>query len=179
MWKKSLNELGFGNLWISQNVVKEKYTLLKIKQRIFDQAKQNLLYEIQTSAKCTLYKHIIMNITLQFYLCKHIPAHYKKYITKLRLSSLDLEIERGRYNKIERSNRICQLCKNDVEDEYHFMLICPVFQDLRTKFIKLYYRQNPSFFKYIQLMCTHNSKDLINIGKYIYLAYRLRRSLLL
>ena len=48
--KKSLNALGFGYLWINY-VMDENYTLIKIKQCIYDQAKKNLLNEIQMSVK--------------------------------------------------------------------------------------------------------------------------------
>ena len=174
--RKSLNDLGFGNLWISQNVVNEKHTLSVIKQRIFDQARQTILNEIQTSSKCMLYKQVVDDISLKFYLSKNIPPHYKKSITKLRLLSLNLETERGRYYKIERNNRICKHRKIDIEDEYHFMLICPLFQEFRKKYIKIYYRRNPSVFKFIQLMRTENIKDLINIGKYIYISNKLKVS---
>jgi hypothetical protein len=34
-------------------------------------------------------------------------------------------IELGRHNKTDINNRICPLCKNGVEDEYHFIMLCP------------------------------------------------------
>ena len=45
-----------------------------------------------------------------------------------------LEIERGRYvNKLE-CDRVCSLC-NVVENEYHFVMICPIYQELRSEFL--------------------------------------------
>ena len=65
------------------------------------------------------------------------------------------------------------LCNKDVE--YHCMLVYPLFQDLRRKYIKLHFRRNYSAFKYIQLMKTiffkNPAKDVINIGKCICLTY--------
>ena len=67
---------------------------------------------------CFLYKHIIDKISLQHYLC--IPKKYVKYITILRLSSHSLPMETGRYQGINKVNRLFQFCKSDVEDEFHF-----------------------------------------------------------
>ena len=39
-----------------------------------------------------------------------------------------LAIEKGRHAKLERHRRICNMCNlGCVEDEYHFILICPKF----------------------------------------------------
>ena len=56
------------------------------------------------------------------------------------------------------------------------MLVYPLFQDLRRKYIKLHFTRNSSCFKYMQLKKTIKqkkkpAKDIINIGKCIYLTY--------
>ena len=55
----------------------------------------------------------------------------------------------------------------DIEDEYHFILICPTYRDIRKKFIKKYYWSNPSLYK-VQLLNVNNVRDLhvCNLGKY-------------
>ena len=64
---------------------------------------------------------------------------------------LDLKIETGRYNNTIRGNRKCDLCTlNEIEDEYHFLLVCPVLSNLRKKYIKNYYSRRPSVFKLLQ-----------------------------
>jgi hypothetical protein len=43
----------------------------------------------------------------------------------MRISDHALEIERGRYNKINREQRICRQCHlNAIEDEEHFFFHC-------------------------------------------------------
>ena len=86
--------------------------------------------------KCFLYKHIIDRISLQHYLKKCIPKKYVKYITMLRLSSHFLSMETGRYQGINTVNRLCQFCKSDVEDEFHFVLKCPLYDCFRKLYIK-------------------------------------------
>ena len=45
--KNNLQRLGFDDIWASQNVVNVKHFLARIKQRIFDQAKQDLLQNVK------------------------------------------------------------------------------------------------------------------------------------
>ena len=53
-------------------------------------------------------------------------------LTKIRGGSNRLRIESGRYQKIPRELRLCEVCTTgQVEDESHFMLECPLYDDFR------------------------------------------------
>lgn len=56
----------------------------------------------------------------------------RKIISTFRTSSHDLEIEKGRYNGTKSEDRICQVCKNSVEDELNFLLKCRSLKDVRS-----------------------------------------------
>ena len=57
-------------------------------------------------------------------------------MAKLRLSYHQLCIEPGRQRGLERAERKCVLCDlNDIEDEYHFVCICPVYYNLRRQYL--------------------------------------------
>ena len=73
-----------------------------------------------------------INNKLFLYSCK-IKTNYiiepfienRKLIVKMRISDHVLEIERGRYNKRNREQRICRQCHlNVIEDEEHFFFHC-------------------------------------------------------
>ena len=121
-----------------------------------------------------MYKYLVDNFCLQFYLEKSIPKLYKKCITKIRVSSHNLCIESGRHKNIPRDNRFCKTCTSTIEDEYHFILVCPVYKELRSTFLKKYYWGKPSMFKLIRLLSVNNVKELCNLGKYIFRALSLR-----
>ncbi|KAF7360730.1 Reverse transcriptase domain-containing protein [Mycena venus] len=60
----------------------------------------------------------------------HVPAH-RVALTRLLLSDHNLSVERLRYatryrRPIPREERLCRLCRRDVEDEVHAMLDCEV-----------------------------------------------------
>ena len=54
-------------------------------------------------------------------------------ITKFRVSDHTLEVETGRYKNIPRENRNCKICKDEIDDEYHFFLNCKQNLNLRNK----------------------------------------------
>ena len=99
-------------------------------------------------------------------------------MSQLRLSAHQLRIETGRYlqNRTDRAQRLCTLCdKSEVEDEYHFVIICPSYINLRQMYIHPYYFRKPSVFKFTQLMQNKKMSILKKLGKYIYEAFNLRK----
>ena len=55
---------------------------------------------------------------------------------------------------------------NDVEDEYYFILKCPIYTNLRLLYIKKYYWFKPFVFKIVQLLYEQKKiKDVCNICK--------------
>ena len=174
--KLLLDQLGLSYLW--NIATKRDYCI--IEQRFLDVQKQIILSNIQHSSKAVLYKYLIDNCALQSYLQKPIEYFYIKQITRMRLCSHNLNIERGRYSNIERHNRICTFCNlNEIEDEYHFILKCPLYNDIRSKYIKQYYFKKACVFKLVQLFSTDNVKDLRNLGKYILFSHKRRAELLM
>ena len=95
------------------------------------------------------------------------------------MSSHKLRIETGRYGqqRINRSERYCTICNtNDIEDEFHFVLICPAYNNLRKDLIKRYYVRKPSVSKFIEMMTSHNKNILSNLGNYISKAFIIRNT---
>ena len=56
---------------------------------------------------------------------------------------------------------------NDVEDEYHFILKCPFYTNLRLLYIKKYYCFKHPVFKLVQQLLVQNRKELCNTSKYL------------
>ena len=47
--------------------------------------------------------------------------------------SLNIDIETGRYEGLPENERICPVCENVVEDEFHVLCQCPLYTDLREE----------------------------------------------
>ena len=100
----------------------------------------------------------LLTIRLETYpLLKHdfIFEPYLDYIkekrfriamTRFRTSSHDLFIEKGRYLNIERNQRTCNMCTGHMI-EFHFLLSCPAYSELRQTYMKRYYCTWPTIRK--------------------------------
>ena len=101
--------------------------------------------------KSRSYRKFKSVIKLEPYLDTIENANLRKSLSKFRLSSNDLEIERGRYGKKSTppERRICKICNspNLIEDEYHFLMICPTLFILRNDFVTFVNSSNSNFKK--------------------------------
>lgn len=103
---------------------------------------------INNSPKCYIFWHLIDNFCMQSYLLILIYLKkFRRYITKYtcRSKSHSLAIESGRYKNIARNDRKCTFCYHkDIEDVFHFLLKCPLYNSFRSRYIKNYYVKKPS-----------------------------------
>ena len=79
----------------------------------------------------------IENYKCEDYLHQVTNTRHRIALTKLRLSNHKLAIETGRYSRPFKkpAERICPVCKIEMEDEYHFLNICPAYQEKRCSLL--------------------------------------------
>ena len=97
-------------------------------------------------------------------------------IAKSHTSAHSLEIERGRYAKPKTpvEKRICNVCDHKaVEDEFHFLIQCSLYQEERTKMYAIYNIEIGSINvlsdmeKFTLIMSSKSIKMLISLGGFI------------
>ena len=79
------------------------------------------------------------------YLFLDIDKTLIKQFTQIKISNSKLMIGLGRHNKTDINNRICPLCKNGIEDEYHFIILCSSLNNIRNKMFANIQSIFPSF----------------------------------
>ena len=175
--KNLLSELGFYEVWINQGVGNVNAFLSLFKQRIRDNYKQDWNARINQSPIARFYC-LFSNFGFKSYLNLDTAKNIRIYISKLRLSSHTLEIEKGRYRKpnpVPVNERKCNEC-NTLEDEFHFLLECKKYQNLRTMYIKRYYWVRPNVPKLITLLTSENVNECRKLGKFIKHAFEIKNS---
>ena len=131
--------------------------------------KQEWHYELSQKSSCTLYRSFKLNLELEKYFT--LPNCSDKInICKLRCRNTKIPVVilgyRNRYQPYE--ERMCSMCnRNEIGDEYHYILQCPIFQSHRRKFINNYYVRNPSMNKFSQLLQSENIRIQTNLAKLI------------
>ena len=177
--RKLLCELGFYEVWLQQGVGDVNIFLSIFKQRISDHFRQLWHDELHNSSRALFYRSI-SQFRFQDYLEIVTVKQFRTPLAKLRLSSHRLEVETGRWakpNAIPFSERVCNVC-NKLEDEFHFVLECPIYLDIRKLYINSYYFKRPNMYKMVELFNTANKKQLRNLSVYIYKAFEIRRKVM-
>ena len=115
--------------------LKEVHSIkIQVKRYIEEKYKSlvhNKLYSYDETNKLCFYKEIKQSLNKEFYLTYH-DFSIRKCFSKLRISDHNLEIERGRYFKIPRKDRLCKFC-HIIETEDHFILHCKINNKLRLE----------------------------------------------
>ena len=173
--KSILQHHGFAYVWNNQFAIEIPFQT--IKQRIFDNYFQRWYCDINNSSRLQSYCIFKHKFESEKYLTAVIENKYKIALSRFRTSSHNLSIETGRYDGTPREQRICKSCNmNKIENEYHFLLVCPNYRQLRTKYFKPYFWHWPSLYKFENLMSTCSKKSICNLAKFIYFATKHRIS---
>ncbi len=101
--------------------------------------KESWVKDIKEQPKLRTYCIFKHEFKLEDYLVTIDTFKLRKTLTKFRLSNHMLEIERGRHSRIPVEERYCRVCNCNmfVEDEFHFLMVCSPYKELRGEFIRL------------------------------------------
>ena len=137
--ESTLNNCGFSEYWIHQNVPDNCCLARMVKCRLIDQFKQNWYNSVFEMSKCLNYRTFKRNHCFENYL-SILPSDLRVPLSKFRCVNHTLPIEKGRFIGIARDDRICNLCNSaNLGDEYHYLFECDFLKSYRKKFIPVEY----------------------------------------
>lgn len=112
------------------------------------------------------------------YLKMNIPIRYQIALSKLRCSVHKLKVETGRHESIAYDQRLCTLCNlNLVEDGFHFVMICPVYEHLRIIYLPILENRDRNLDNFYALF-NGSYQDILNLAKFIFYAFNNRTNIL-
>ena len=153
--KRLFDDVGLSYIWDEQNLPNAKWLVSNVKRVLTDSHIQSWYTYINTSSKCLNYRIFKHEYIFERYLII-LPPNIRQYLINYRLSNHRLPIETGRWNNVERNERLCILCGNThLGDEYHFLFDCSYFTSFRKKFLPSFCLTRPNTFKFDTLF---NSK---------------------
>ena len=92
-----------------------------------------------------------------------------------QMSVLDPYLGKFGENRLPRNERLCLYCNlNDIEDTYHFICICPCYNNLRLNYLNRYYYVRPSVYKFYELLNSHDRQALKKLGIFVKEALKIR-----
>ena len=178
--KDLLYRYGFGYIWEMQHVENANLFIYEFKMRLLDSNIQNWRENMSAMPKLRtlcLYKN---ELTSEPYLTQLMPRRMRTSLAKFRIGNHDLAIEVGRHHNIIATERYCKLClsiqKMTVEDEYHVLMECQFYDELRNKYPCLQ-KSLKNLYAFTSIMSSTQSDIQIQLGYYIANMFKLRRIL--
>ncbi|XP_053386465.1 uncharacterized protein LOC128550759 [Mercenaria mercenaria] len=173
--KRLLDSLGYSDIW--NNFDYNVNYLPMFKQRICDQFIQNWRASVQSMSKLDYYSKFKTEFCFEKYIDVLTNEGLRKELSCFRLSSHKLEIELGRFVGTVRNERICKMCNlNCIESEYHFLLCCPLYVDIRRKYFGNI--SWPTIQKCVNILSSTYKKSMNNTAKYLKDAFERRNETL-
>lgn len=171
-----LSRMGFNDVWLNQGDGNLDVFLSLFKQRLTDNFVQNWHERLSISSRANFYI-TVADFRPKMYLESVNVLKFRTALARLRVSSHRLEIESGRWVRTYRpvNERFCNFC-NCLEDEYHFVIECRLYNALRDKYIDHFYWNRPSMYKFVELMTSDNPRKIANLAIYTYKAFKIRNN---
>ena len=132
---------------LGQPVIKTSIMKRIVKFRLKNKFLKSWSERISSLSKCDLYSMHKLRFEREKYL-RTLPITLAITLCKFRTSNHPLEVEKLRYVRpiIPRRLRKCTMCNlNETGNEYHFLFICPRFEELRIKYIPNNFSRNVNF----------------------------------
>ena len=153
---------GFSGIWYSQSFINGNWLRKSVKQKIKDIFIQKWLSDLDRTSNSNLYKHLKQSFKENCYI-KNLNSHLCRKMIAFLTRNHNLPVEVGRWRNIPVNERLCTLCR-DIGDEYHFLMICPIFRNDRKKFLKKTTYTRPNMMKFVDLLKSENIYQLRNLA---------------
>ena len=129
-----MDNFGFSHVFENSTTIDIKRFPKLFKQRVIDCFIQEWFSSIGSSPVLEEYTYFKSSFQYESYL-DILPFDIRFYMTRIRISAHSFRMQTGRFgsNYIPKNERLCTCCNTrDIEDIYHFILVCPLYKDLRT-----------------------------------------------
>ena len=92
--------------------------------------------EIENKPKLRTYVKFKHTLETENYVTANLCRKKRSLMAQCRIGILPLKIETGRFSRTPLEARICNLCKIEIENEIHFLCVCPIYTQIRNKLYK-------------------------------------------
>jgi len=164
--KNVLCNAGFPGIWQTQSYLNSIWLKKAIHLKLRDMYIQKWYEELSRSSDTNMYKYVKTSFGRSKYI-NLLPTPNCKSMFSFMTRNHRFPVEVGRWQNITHNERKCTSC-NMLGDEYHYLMECKDFTNLRKKFLPIYYRSHPNFVKFTALLNTDEYTKLLNLSNMIY-----------
>ena len=175
-WNKEIKEIlrtaDLEDAFYGLGIEHPKHIMSKLTENIGSSEDETLLQEIGAMPKLRTYKEIKLTPGTEGYVSSKMERYQRALVSKLRLGTLPINIELGRYKHQPVEERKCPNCPEEIEDEKHFLLSCPLYREERRVLYQTFHEKteihlddlthNEIFFLLLNI-----TKCIKNVSKFI------------
>jgi hypothetical protein len=136
--RKVMMEVGLKDCWEKQDIMEVDKGTWKaiVRKKIQDKEQEEWRKRMESKSKLRTYRKVKTELETEKYLDEG-TVQERRVMVMMRGGINDLRIETGRYEKLEKEERVCIFCESgEVEDERHFLCRCEACKDERELALK-------------------------------------------
>ena len=118
--------------WLEQRTISIKLA----SKLLLESYEQEWAKEVVTPPKLDHYCEVKTELSCAEHLLAILPKKERALISRIRSGTLSLMIESGHYAGIKRHDRLCMMCKCEVENATHFLFKCDMLASERNNVLK-------------------------------------------
>ena len=175
-WATKVRELlykyNFSHLWDNQFVQNERAFLNELKERLVQEYCNYWYQSLLNSERYTFYRQFKTSLTTESYLSYLDRKPFRDVFIQFRSGFSELYEHKYRFRDSE-NLFVCPACRETFECELHFLFSCPVYDDLRNKYLS--YAKTTTNWNIANAMGTVNCTDIRQLATYLYHAFKRRQ----
>eukprot|EP00745_Piridium_sociabile_P003355 TRINITY_DN11989_c0_g1_i12.p1 TRINITY_DN11989_c0_g1~~TRINITY_DN11989_c0_g1_i12.p1 ORF type:complete len:194 (-),score=9.72 TRINITY_DN11989_c0_g1_i12:200-781(-) len=168
--KSLLCQNGFGHVWLF-GCGQEKWFLRQFRTRLRDCFCQKWNGHLLESDRLSLYSSFKSCLEREKYLDVLFCNMYKSALARFRCGVSFINSHRHYYSG--GANRTCPFCPDCLENERHFLFLCPLYSSLRQKYLP--HIERTQFPLVEKAMNPQRDEHIIALSKYIVFALEVRK----
>lgn len=170
-----LCQYGFEQVWRTQSVENVSRFLSELRERLIDEFVHDWSTNLASSMRYAFYRQFKSVFNRELYLY-HIDKHvFRDTLIRFRAGFSELYVHRYRFSKDTPLSFICPSCNEEDEDEVHFLIRCPAYEDLRQKYICSNVESEIRLGVH-DIIASESESSLRSAAMYLYFAFKRRRA---
>ena len=165
-----LLENGMSDVWRAQKIGNEISFMRELKEALVHTYEERWRTQLN-SDRFRLYTQIKNVRELETYLVTIDKKIFRDVFTKFRMGVSDMYSHKYRFRD-DFSSILCPSCREEEEEEIHFLFECPVYEDVRTKYLRA--RMISEENNYVSLFGSSDRETLHCVSMYLYYTFRRR-----
>ena len=155
----------------------------KLKKMIISRYDRTWTLGLTAMSKADTYRSLKPLISFEQYLRLVKNHKHRIALSRLRLSSHSLQIEKGRHRKppLPRLERKCPFCTDQVENECHFIINCSLYNRERGRLLQAVVKNSINFNqipsanqKFIFILTNEDPNVLCELALFLFNAFKIR-----